>query len=278
MSFDPSLVTPVAPAAGPIVSTAGGTNVNLDSLGGSWTLDGGYVRGGSFSSSGANSLIATTSGGTLDGVTLNANLDVTASQADLASVNGLTLNATATLGQYARIYFNNTQTLGGSGDVLFQGTLPNALIANATAMTLTVGPQMTIHGGSTYATYGGTIGSSQYWGNPAGTTVINQGTLDADGGASTHLIVNPNGGAFVNQGTLQASKGSTLSVSGLGGSVGNAIVGDAGSVLALNGSYCAEPESLSSGRNHTGSVWQLDQSRGTEHQRHQRHPRPGQRL
>ncbi|HEX5244018.1 MAG TPA: hypothetical protein VFW23_12210, partial [Tepidisphaeraceae bacterium] len=77
------------------------TTVEVDNT---FTLSGGkLIHATILAGTGGQGLTATSNGGTLDGVTLNANLDLTANQSYLASVNGMTLNATATLGQYGRI-------------------------------------------------------------------------------------------------------------------------------------------------------------------------------
>jgi hypothetical protein len=69
---------------------------------------------------------------TLDGVTLSGNLDVTHVDG-LSVVHGLTLNGTASVGaadgsSYGRIYFDGTQTLAGTGTILFGAHQYNALI------------------------------------------------------------------------------------------------------------------------------------------------------
>ena len=70
-------------------------------------------------------VVFTASGGTLDGVTANGDLDLaTNNAANVHIVNGLTLdNATVRLGNaagttYGQMYFDSTETLGGTGTVL----------------------------------------------------------------------------------------------------------------------------------------------------------------
>ena len=61
-----------------------------------------------------------TSGGTLDGVTVNGDLDLSVFNTHVTVINGLVLNGTATLGTHTRMYFSNgSQTLGGTGTVVF---------------------------------------------------------------------------------------------------------------------------------------------------------------
>ena len=74
-----------------------GTALALDAASGSWNLLGGTLKNGTLSASDGSKLIFTTSGGTLDGVTANSDLDLTANSTGVTIVNGLTLNGTATL-------------------------------------------------------------------------------------------------------------------------------------------------------------------------------------
>ena len=157
----------------------------------------------------------TASGGTLNGVTVNGNLDLTASNANAAVTNGLTLNGTATLGSAARLYFNGgSQTLAGTGTVVFNNATQQGLIANAANMTLTIGAGIAIRGGNNQgnSTYSGSvIGYSGRWSGGSNASVVNLGTISADTSGMS-IVVNPNG-AFSNQGSLQAPAG-TLVVCG----------------------------------------------------------------
>ncbi len=86
-----------------------------------WSLFGGTIQGGTVQSSSGSKLLLTTQRGTLDGVTLNADLDVTGGGANTGAdiYHGLTLNGVATMGQNALLDFYGSQTLGGIGSVLF---------------------------------------------------------------------------------------------------------------------------------------------------------------
>lgn len=81
------------------------------------------MKNGAISVTGGASF--TTSGGTLDGVTLSGNLTVQ-DNSTLNVKNGLTLNNAnlilATGGSLTRVNFVGTQTLGGTGQVVFAGT------------------------------------------------------------------------------------------------------------------------------------------------------------
>src|SRR5262249_20568619 len=103
--------TTVALKTGGLVDNTGAT-LTLNATTGSWSLLGGTFKGGTLAESAGAQLVLTSSGGTLDGVTVNGNLDLTSNYSGAGVVNGLTLNGTATLGYFARLVFYGTQTLG----------------------------------------------------------------------------------------------------------------------------------------------------------------------
>ncbi len=151
------------------------------------------------------------SGGTLNGVTLNGNLDLSATNANATVLNGLTLNGTATVGAYADLYFLGSQTFGGVATVLFLNEYANALIAGSANMTLTLGPKVTVHGGGNQ-TYSAQVGYSTYWGGGSNTSLINEGTIIADT-AGMAISLEPQGtGTLTNTGTLSAVNSGTLNV------------------------------------------------------------------
>src|SRR5262249_50451277 len=127
-----------------------GTTLALGAATGSWVLLGGTVAGGTVSESGGPELGLTPSGGTLNGGTIVGPVDLTPSNSYATVLGGLTLDGTATVGAGARLYFDGTQTLGGTGTVDLEnepGTA-NGLVSDATGMTLTIGPGITVRGGS----------------------------------------------------------------------------------------------------------------------------------
>jgi hypothetical protein len=202
-----------------------GTMVNtnavltLNAATGDWRLFGGTIRGGSITLiDGAMLLMTTTSSSTLDGVTVNGPLDLSATSSQLSVLNGLTLNGTLTLGAFAAVRFNGgSQTLGGTGTVVFTNNIYQGLIASANSMTLTIGSGITIRGGNTFgnSTGGSVIGFSGYYGGGNNTSIVNFGTIAADGAAGTALWVNPRISTFTNNGTIRAAAGATLNVTSL---------------------------------------------------------------
>jgi hypothetical protein len=210
------------------------TTLVLDSGTGSWNVAGGTLLGGTVNASDGAQL--TFGSGTLDGVTLNSDLDLTTGSAQVTVLNGLVLNGTATLGESGVIDFNGTQTLAGNGQVVFDDAWANALLASEEGMTLTIGPNITIRGGSSEATYGASaaIGTRPWpwYGGASDFTIVNQGTVSADAAGRYIQFV---GGSLTNQGTLAAIDGGGLYVNNLSGNLGNANLAGGGSQLSLDG-------------------------------------------
>ena len=90
-----------------------GTTLALDAATGSWSLSGGTIKGGTVTATGGAALLLP--GGILDGVTLATALFQNTGRLDVK--HGLTLS-NATLTATGSIYFQGTQTLGGTGQVL----------------------------------------------------------------------------------------------------------------------------------------------------------------
>ncbi len=136
--------------------------------------------------------------------------------------NNLTINApTSPTG----LQFVETQTLGGSGSVLINGT-GNSVISEprlfpSSGTTLTIAPGLTISGGN------GTIGQS------FATLVLNN-EIEADVSGETLAIA---GSPWSSTGTLGASNGGTLQLSGDLDNGGNALTLDtaAGNLNILTG-------------------------------------------
>ncbi len=183
---------------------------------------------------------------TLDGVTLNGNLNVTAASTDYVTVtNGLTLNGTVTLGganTYDALRFVGTQTLGGSGTVVFASTdTHNAVAAVNSGTTLTIGPNITVEGGS------GNIGYSDDWsGNSTESDVsfVNQGTIISNVAGGS---INLDGGAWSSSGSIEANNGDSLNLLDSWTNSGTLSISGAGS-LNLNGAWSSTGPITAGGR------------------------------
>jgi hypothetical protein len=154
-------------------------------------------------SEGQGVTVASGGQGTLDGVTLEA--DVAVPNGALTILNGLTLNSKITLASTgsARLTFQGTQTLDGTGEIEFTETGCVCASVRAQLGTLTIGPDILIHGQQ-----GEVVPENANSGK-----IIHQGRIIADTVVSGITGISVNGGevstnqSFINQGTIQATVG-----------------------------------------------------------------------
>jgi YD repeat-containing protein len=209
----------------------------LNATTGDWTLAGGTILGGTITTAAGAKLIATTNvDNALDGVTLNADLLLAQNNAHVRIRNGLTLNGVVRMTNLSSLSFEGTQTIGGAGTVEFptNGSL-GVLEAVTNGTTLTIGPDITLRGGR------GQVGGLRRWGRTM--SVVNQGTIIAQTAGQTLLFQGVGAGSTVqNQGMLQAS-GGVLEVSNLNSNSG-AIIAGAGGLISVNGALNLEATSV----------------------------------
>lgn len=124
-------------------------------LGGDWELSGGTIQGGTIASADGSKLLLTNSGGTIDGVTVaaGATLSGTASFSSVEILNDLILNGIFQLGaedgsSYTQATFRGSQTLSGTGTVMFGSREFNTFYARNSGTVVTVGSDISIQGHS----------------------------------------------------------------------------------------------------------------------------------
>jgi len=196
-------VLSVSVASGSLTLTGGTLDIaGTLSAAGTFKLAGGTLADATVA---AGTTVAVT-GGTLSGATFTGDLDMATASGATTVINGLTLNGTAYLGDAAGttasyLQFSGTQTLSGSGAVLFGGNGNNALyvLGGAAGSTLTIGPNVLVHGKN------GAVGFYSGYG------LVNQGTISADTAGGTILVRSD---ALSSAGTLQATDGGTLTLAG----------------------------------------------------------------
>ncbi len=143
-------------------------------------LQGGRLSGGTLNRTDGSDLVFTTSGGTLDGMTVNGDLDLSqVSGVGVTITNNLVLNGTMYVGNtngstHGVVYFgtfqSSSEALSGAATVVFGGNGANTIYNySGTGGTLTLAPTVTVRGRS------GALRS--YWGNGI---IVNQGTIAAD--------------------------------------------------------------------------------------------------
>jgi len=221
-----------------------GKTLALDDSTGSWTLAGGTILGGTIAAGGSARLLATPQGGLLDGVTLQADLDIADGASSITFRNGLTLDgATITLGFDDQLRSDGTQVLGGTGEVVFgPDAARSVLMLVRNDSTLTVDSGITIHGGAlnasiTDAFTSAVIGRSDRWGGAtSNANLVLKGTVAGDAADRT-LMLRTFGTTTIDGGTVKAADGGRLNVTSLAGNLGaNASAVDGGT-LQLGGNF-----------------------------------------
>ena len=194
---------------------------------GSWNIDGGRIYEGTVASASPGAdLIATSAGGTLDGVTLDANLDMASNYGATITVrDGLTLNGTIYLGgpsgSSASLHFDDYWNWGGRP---YQATVPSSSAAAARVSLIVDNWE--------------SVDYQQYWYYYAPLTIGFGITIDGPGTGVTGNIIGP----IDNFGGIEDSAGGTLTINVDGGysaqwfndSTGSIHVG-AGSILEMGG-------------------------------------------
>jgi hypothetical protein len=172
----------------------------LNAATGSWNFKGGAIIGGTVVETDGAALVPTTAGGTLDGITLDGDLDVTGSTTHVTLADGLTLNGTLYLGNsnntdfgYVTVQYTQTLTSTTRGTIRFEGDGEMNLVGFM-GVQLTLGPRITVRGS------GGLISSGNY-------AIDNQGTIMAD---VPGLPLALDGSGWTNSGTVAARNGGVL--------------------------------------------------------------------
>ena len=209
------------------------TNISTQTTNGAISLAGGTIANATINLTNGTSLIVQS--GTFNGVTLVGTLDVgnSVNAADLTVTNGLVLNGTALVGNptninYAGyITFAGSQTLGGSGTVVFGDNASyNALRLADGGTTLTIGSGITVEGQN------GTIGYSSAWGGPQNVSVVNQGVISADvSGGTISIEAQP----FINQALAQGTNGGSLTINVLQNNPDATLIMNGAGSLSLSG-------------------------------------------
>jgi YD repeat-containing protein len=220
---------PFTLSGGTLALAAGGTDTVQEQSGNAFTLAGGTLSNATIVA--GTTLVANNDGGnTLSGVTLNGTLDMATSFASHVTVtNGMTVNGLVRIGSLdganlGQLQFATTQTLAGTGDILFGGSQFDSLAipSTPTPTTVTIGNGLTLHGKD------GTIGT------PGGGAFINQGTVGPDvaGGLFTLDGTDWSNGAL---GTIQAAAQESVLLRGSWSNTGTLTVN--GGTLYLSGAF-----------------------------------------
>ena len=220
-------------------------DVNLDA--GRFNLSNGTIFGGTINQDADGQLVVATSrGGTLDGTTVNGDLNLNNDFAGLRLINGATFQDNANLnGQSSNLSTNTDTTLDQT--INLTGNNTRFGTNGAAELTLDTDAQVNLTGRASAL---GSVGSS-------GGTIINMGTVTvdrADAADTTTKSINPT--VFNNQGTVDIINSSTLQITGEDGwsNTGTYEVSD-GSTLNVAGNF--ENASLGTVNNSAGGTVNL---------------------
>ena len=210
---------------GDVTNTAG----TLRSTTGGVVLQNGVVvTGGNITNSGtATYRLANSGNNYLSGVTLTSGstIDMASAASFVRVINGMTVNGTFNIDASSVVNMEGTQTLAGSGSIVFGSAANNRLGVDGGNKTLTIASGVTIQG------VNGLVGQGQFV-NGSGNAIINNGTINSDGGGVITIQALDNG--LTNTGLLRAQSG-TLNVSTALSGTGTLQVDAAGIMNLANG-------------------------------------------
>ena len=130
--------------------------------------------------------------------------------------------------------FAGSQTLNGSGTVVFGDSAANDLVLGNAGTTLVIGSGITVRGQD------GTLG-----GGAANVSVVNQGTISADDVSGGTITINAE--PFSNQGLAQGVNGGTLALAGSWSNSGT--FGQNNGAISLGGTFTGANIGALSGTN-----------------------------
>lgn len=200
------------------VSGAGNVNITnstVDQSGGGilnagdkgvYFINNSSINGGTLTSSGTGKFTFAFSGSNvLNGVTVSGNVDLASNQGATRVTNGLTFGAggVINLDNNSVLSMTNSNTIGGTGSIVFGASGGNAVAIDVNSSVLTLGSGVTIRGQN------GVIGS-QYFNSSASTSLINNGLISADVSGGTITMA---GAPVTNNNILEAKNGGTLLLS-----------------------------------------------------------------
>lgn len=205
------------------------------------TLNGGTIQGGTVTVSGTTLSVGNNDTGTLNGVTLDANLTV--GGGTLYVQNGLTLGNGAVVTVQpgtttnAALVFQGTQTLGGTGTVLLTGT--SSFQANLELTETSGNAALTIGSGITIEEPTGAAAAASIKFTSTTDTIVNDGTVIAESSAAPAFTFGNFGASgsyqITNNGSIQVLGGATLDLWNLTAGSGTATAN--GGTLTMEGYF-----------------------------------------
>ena len=201
----------------------------IDETANKLTLNGGVITGGEIVESGGQLLFANNSNNRLSGVTVTGDLNLNSiNNSRVRLQNGANFTGDANVGYGGDLIIEDNLTLDNT-TINLNGY--DAGLGVSGTNTLTIGENATVNLNERYAH----ISSDQYFGGTG--TVINQGTITADGTVQggTYRYINPD--VFINQGVVEAINGATLNLDQGWSNAAGTLRVDGTSTLNLQGNF-----------------------------------------
>lgn len=247
--------------AGTITNT--GNAILLNAASGSWNMLGGNIVGGILNFADGTALRTTTSGGTLNSVTLNGELLLNVTSASVLLAGTTTFTA-------ARLVANAVNLSMAPGFILNSLVVAEGAATGTRNITMAVGGVGTVtFGPSAIVRLGAGSAAGLNLNNSSAATLINNGVISAEATGETLLLNNT---ALTNNGTLQVSAG-TLRVNSTNWS-NPGTLNATGGVLQLDGALnatagmgtmttAAGTVNIAGGITNTGNTIQLNATTGS---------------
>ncbi len=221
-------------------------NLTLDAATGPWLFGG----GGTLKDSQLVSTAAVIVNGTfaLDNVSIasGTEVQVQTNNAQLAVRNGLTIDGRLSVGSATIagiVSMGNTQTIAGSGEIVFSAAVGNTVSTSTTGLTTTYGPNLTLRGkevtfsgnGNTSHVFQGLVQPDVAGGvftlNSNVTAAAFSGRIEPLNGSS--LVMN--GGALTNNAQVVVTAGNTVRLTPSGAHINNGTITATGGALTVGG-------------------------------------------
>ncbi len=219
-------------------------NLTLDTATGPWLFGGnGTLKDSQLVS---NTPVIVASNFTLDNVTIasGTDLQVLTGGGALSVRNGLTVNGRLSVGSATTagiVSLTTTQTIAGSGEIVFSAATANIVSTPTSGLTFTYGPNLTLRGKN--VTFGG---SSNYVFQGLVQPDVSGGLFEFGIGVSSATLsgrieplngssLNYSGGTFTNNGQVVVTATNTVRLTSTGAHVNNGSITATGGALTIGG-------------------------------------------
>ncbi|MEP6764718.1 MAG: hypothetical protein ABJB66_10430, partial [Gemmatimonadaceae bacterium] len=191
-------------------------------------ISGSTINGGALTTSGNGTVTFSNNGANfISGVALNGTVDMTAATSTVRVTNSMTMSGgLVKVDKGSVLAFQGTQSLSGTGSILFGSDVNSKLAIDQSNAQFTIGSGILVHGQS------GIIGAQHFVGTN-NAIIVNNGTISADVNTGTLTITQA---SVTNNNILDAKNGGTLNINtAINNSAAGKLTASNNGVLLLNG-------------------------------------------